>query len=66
MKITINGQTRDFPPDETLETLSKRFCKDPRHVLAELNGTIIGHEIWKKTFLCDGDKLELVSFVGGG
>jgi sulfur carrier protein len=66
MKITVNGQARDFPPGETLDTLTRRFCKDPQHVLAELNNAIVNRQAWEKTPLREGDKLELVSFVGGG
>jgi sulfur carrier protein len=66
MKITVNGQVRDFPHGETLDTLTKRFCKDPQHVMAELNSTIVDRQAWDKVSLRDGDKLELVSFVGGG
>ena len=66
MKIIVNGQARDLPPGETLNILVKRFCKEPAHVIAEVNGAIIDREIWEKASLRDGDKLELVTFVGGG
>jgi sulfur carrier protein len=66
MKIIVNGQLRDLPSGETLALLAKRFCKDPQHVLAELNGGIVDRQSWDKTRLSEGDKLELVSFVGGG
>jgi sulfur carrier protein len=66
MKITVNGHLYDLPPGETLAALTTRLCKDPLHVMAELNGSIVDRQAWKKTLLRDGDKAELVSFVGGG
>lgn len=42
------------------------FCRQPKHVISELNGTIIPCDQWAKTSLKDGDALELVTFVGGG
>jgi sulfur carrier protein len=66
MKITVNGQVRDFPPGETLDTMTRRFSKDAQHVMVELNGAIVDRQAWEKATLRDGDRLELVSFVGGG
>jgi len=66
MKITVNGQARDLPPGETLKFLVQRFCHEPGHVIAEVNGAIIDRAAWDKTLVRERDRVELVSFVGGG
>jgi sulfur carrier protein len=66
MKITVNGQVRDLTSDETLTILVNRFCKEPGHAIAEVNGAIIDRATWDKTSLRENDQIELVAFVGGG
>jgi thiamine biosynthesis protein ThiS len=66
MKITVNGQVKDLPPGETLTVLVNRFCKEPGHAIAEVNGAIIDRAAWTKTSLRENDRIELVAFVGGG
>lgn len=66
MKITLNGQTKEFSAALNLKTIIEQFCKDTRHVIAEVNGDIIKHPSWGEKTLSDGDAIELVNFVGGG
>ena len=66
MNITINGTTRQFPDAKNLTDIISACCKEPKHVIVELNGKIIPNERWAHTNLQDKDALELVTFVGGG
>ena len=66
MKITLNGQVKEFPNIPNLENIVEQFCKDKNPVIAELNGEIIKNPLWDKTVIKEGDAIELVSFVGGG
>jgi thiamine biosynthesis protein ThiS len=66
MKITINGQERDFSSPQSLDSLIENVCKNKRHVIAEVNGSIIKTNQWDNTQVSDGDSIELVAFVGGG
>ena len=66
MTIIVNGQPKELLPAETLQTLVGRLANAPEHVIAEVNGTIIDRKAWPVTLLKDGDKAELVTFVGGG
>jgi len=66
MKITINGKSQALTSAQNLTEFVNAFCKQPRHVISELNGVIITPEQWSQTNLQDGDVLELVTFVGGG
>ena len=65
MNITINGTSQQLTSTK-LSDIVGSFCPQPKHVIAELNGTIIPSGQWDGTCLRDGDVLELVGFVGGG
>ena len=66
MNIIINGKSQQFAPTKNLSDIVGTFCKQSKHVITELNGTIVPSDQWAKTNLQDGDALELVAFVGGG
>ncbi|MBU1001065.1 MAG: sulfur carrier protein ThiS [Proteobacteria bacterium] len=66
MIVTINGQETTCPPLTTVLTLLLHRQLDPTTVVAENNGVIIQGEAFATTQLADGDRLELLSFVGGG
>ena len=66
MNIIINGKSQQLISAQNLSEIVHTFCKQPRHVITELNGSIISPDLWPQTRLQDGDALELVTFVGGG
>ena len=66
MRLTINGESRDFDAISTLSDLVARLGMKPDRVAVELNRELIPRDRWQVTRLADGDKLEIVHFVGGG
>jgi thiamine biosynthesis protein ThiS len=67
MKLHINGEERTFdPPVPTLTALVEALAMKPDRVAIELNRDIVPRDRWSDTALNDGDKLEVVHFVGGG
>lgn len=67
MKLQINGDERDFdhsPP--TLAALIEALGMKADRVAVELNRDIVPRDRWADTPLKDGDRLEVVHFVGGG
>ncbi len=69
MKLQINGQERTFPEAPTPFTLTgliEALGMKPERVAVELNRNIVQRNRWSQTPLADGDRLELVHFVGGG
>ena len=66
MTLTINGEDREFSSIQTLAELVAQLGMKPDRVAVELNLELIRRERWSQTKLCDGDKLEIVHFVGGG
>ena len=66
MKVTINGTPKEFKDLSYLSDIVTQFCKEPKHIITEINGHIIPSDLWANTALKDGDTIELVAFVGGG
>jgi sulfur carrier protein len=66
MHITVNGQARDIASGRTVHDLVVSLNLDPAVVVAELNRGIVPGARFADTVLNDGDRLELLSFVGGG
>jgi thiamine biosynthesis protein ThiS len=66
MKLTINGEARDFESPLSLAALLEQLGMKQDRVAVELNHDVIPREHWATTDLCEGDRLEVVHFVGGG
>lgn len=66
MKLTINGNEREFTGVSTLADLISQLGMKADRVAVELNLDIVQRTKWAETPLKDGDKLEIVHFVGGG
>jgi thiamine biosynthesis protein ThiS len=69
MQFVLNGQSREFPqladPAHLLDLVADLGLKGDR-VAIEHNGNIVPRAEWANTGLQDGDRLEIVHFVGGG
>lgn len=66
MTIQINGEKRDFPDGLTVAALVAQLGMKADRVAVELNLEILPRANWETTSLKDGDRLEVVHFVGGG
>lgn len=65
MNLIINGEQKDLPVT-TLASLVEHLGLKSDRLAIELNMDIAPRSIWAATELKDGDKLEIVHFVGGG
>jgi thiamine biosynthesis protein ThiS len=66
MKLQINGEDKTYTaPLRLSELISQMGLKGDR-VAVELNLQIVPRDQWQLTNLSDGDRLEIVHFVGGG
>ena len=65
MNLILNGDPRDFP-GSTLDELIEQLGMKADRVAVELNRQIVPRDRWAGTTLRDGDRLEIVHFVGGG
>lgn len=69
LKIMLNGEAREFAglqPPLALEDLVAALGLKPDRIAVERNGLIAHRTSWQQTQLVDGDRLEIVHFVGGG
>jgi sulfur carrier protein len=66
MKLQINGEPRDFNSPLSLASLVEQLGMKQDRVAVELNRNIVPREQWGTTGLSEGDRLEIVHFVGGG
>jgi thiamine biosynthesis protein ThiS len=66
MKLIINGEERVFEGPLTLHGLVEQLGMKTDRVAVELNRDIVPRDQWAHTELAEGDRLEIVHFVGGG
>ncbi len=66
MQIVVNGQPRDLPDGATLAQLLSELGLEPRHVAVEVNLEVVPRREHAEHRLADGDRLEVVTLVGGG
>jgi sulfur carrier protein len=66
MKLQINGEDREFIAPLTLAGLVEQLGMKQDRVAVELNHDIVPRGKWPETNLSEGDRLEIVHFVGGG
>jgi sulfur carrier protein len=64
--LQINGERRDFPDLSNVAALVDHLGMKGDRVAIELNLEIAPRDRWSSTPLKDGDRLEIVHFVGGG
>jgi len=66
MHLFINGDERVVAGPVPLAELIEQLGMKGDRVAVELNHEIIARAQWPETKLKDGDRLEIVHFVGGG
>lgn len=66
MQITVNGKQHDFVSGSTISDVVAALEVKTDRIATELNLSVIPKAKYAETELNDGDKLEIVSFVGGG
>ena len=64
--IKINGEDREGFEGVTVSEMLDRLGYKTAYIAVEMNGDILKKENYPATALSDGDKLEVVNFVGGG
>ncbi len=66
MLIQINGGDREIVEKSTLQELLAVLELPSDRIAIELNGTVVRRGDWPNTHLAEGDRVEIVHFVGGG
>jgi thiazole synthase len=66
VRITVNGQPRTASPGTSVAALLASMGVDPARVAIERNEEVVPRRTWPEALVNEGDKIEIVSFVGGG
>jgi thiamine biosynthesis protein ThiS len=64
--IYLNGELTEFPSSLSLQELIETLKLGPERIAVELNGLVVPRSEWAARVLGDGDRIEIVHFVGGG
>jgi sulfur carrier protein len=64
--IHVNGAASAFQDGESVADLIRRLALDAPRVAVEINRTLVPRARWAEVRLQDGDRVEVVQFVGGG
>jgi thiazole synthase len=66
MQVTVNGEARDLSAPVSVAGFLAQLGLDGRKVAVERNLEIVPKSAYDATQLTDGDRLEIVHFIGGG
>lgn len=64
--LQVNGETRTCANQSQIPNVLEQLGFNPRLVAVEYNGEILHRQFWSKTQVQEGDRLEVVTIVGGG
>jgi len=66
LRIQINGESREVNDQSTVSDLVNEMSLPPARIAIELNGEVVRRNDWMNAMVREGDRLEIVHFVGGG
>ena len=66
MKVSVNGKPHDLAEGTTLAQLIEQLALKTDRIATERNLDVVPKAKYAETQLADGDRLEIVTFVGGG
>ncbi len=66
MQIMLNGQPETVDDASTVSDLLRTLDLDPIRVAVEINEEVLRRSTFADTAIREGDRVEIVTFVGGG
>jgi thiamine biosynthesis protein ThiS len=66
MRLTVNGETLELSNVRTLQELLRELKIEPGRVAVEVNLSVIKKSDYSTCKLNEGDRVEIVNFIGGG
>jgi thiamine biosynthesis protein ThiS len=66
VKVIVNGEEREVDEGASVADLVRLLESAPERVAVELNREVVRRALWAETALGEGDRVEVVHFVGGG
>ena len=66
MHVTVNGEPHDVPPQTTILQLIELADVPPNYLAVEVNADVVPRDQHATRELSEGDRVEVVTLVGGG
>jgi thiamine biosynthesis protein ThiS len=66
LRVEVNGEAKELEEGATLQSLVERLSLAPERLAVEHNREVVRRADWPALKLSDGDRVEIVHFVGGG
>lgn len=66
MQIKVNGETRELKASMSVQALVAELGLNNKQVAVERNLEIVPKSAHANTQINDGDRIEIVHFIGGG
>lgn len=66
VQVWLNGEARAVVSGTTLGQLVAALGLEPKTLLVECNGEVLPREVWGRTGVADGDRIELFRVSAGG
>jgi len=66
LRITLNGEAKEIEEGTTLVALVEQLKLAPERLAIEHNFNVVRRDEWPNVELSEGDRVEIVHFVGGG
>jgi thiazole synthase len=66
VRITVNGKPRSVSTGLSIASLLQEMGVDLGHVAVERNDEVVPRKTWPESTIRDGDRIEVVAFMGGG
>ena len=66
MEITVNGNSATIEPGASVADLLAQRELEPIRVAVEVNEDLVPRKTFSRAMIREGDRIEIVTFVGGG
>ena len=66
LRVTINGEEREFDASVSVDALLAQLGLEPAKIAVERNLEIVPRSQYRDVTVTEGDRLEIVQFIGGG
>jgi thiamine biosynthesis protein ThiS len=66
MRLVVNGRPVELDGQPTVSALLAHLNTEAARVAVERNEEVVPRREWDACRLLDGDRIEIVTFVGGG
>jgi thiamine biosynthesis protein ThiS len=66
LRVTINGEERELRAALSVQALVSELGLEPAKIAIERNLEIVPRSRYSDVCVADGDRLEIVQFIGGG